>query len=201
MQVPHELRVGRPHPRAEKVHLQAVAVNDVGVEITKPFLQASQIDDGRRRSRQKSCAEAEAGSDRSARAPFPQPGQRVREGHRRGVCICGGFRDERTVGCGNHRERPVGAGLANRSEDVEQRSLRSPELAARAEEDNPHRRRVRTFTWSPGLSTSVCLASIDLRWPFSMRTISMRLFEPFSVMPPAAAIASKTVIPSSWMTP
>ena len=29
----------------------------------------------------------------------------------------------------------------------------------------------------------------------------MRLFEPFSVMPPAAAIASKTVIPSSKTTP
>ena len=61
VQVPHELRVGRPHARAEKVHLQTVAVNDVGVEITKPFLQASRIDDGRCRSCQKSCAEAEAG--------------------------------------------------------------------------------------------------------------------------------------------
>ena len=97
VQVPHELRVGRPHPRAEKVHLQTVAVNDVGVEITKPLLQASRIDDGRRRSRQKSCAEAEAGGYRSARPPFPQPGQRVRERHRRGVGICGGFRDERAV--------------------------------------------------------------------------------------------------------
>ena len=201
VQVPHELRVGRPRARAEKMHLQTVAVNDVGIEITKPLLQASLVDEGRRRSRQKSCAEAEARSDRPARAPFSQSGQRVREGHRRGVRVCGGFRDERTAGCGDHRERPVGAGLANSSEDVEQRSLRSAELAARAEEDDPHRRRVRTFTWSPGLSTSVCLASIDLRCPFSMRTISMRLFEPFSVMPPAAAIASKTVIPSSWTTP
>ena len=113
------------------------------------------------------------------------------------VRVRGGFCDERAAGCGNHRERPAGARLANRGEHVEQRSLRSPELAARAEEDNPHRRRVRTFTWSPGLSTSVCFASIDLRCPFSMRMISMRLFEPFSVMPPAAAIASNTVIPSS----
>jgi hypothetical protein len=163
VQVPHELRLWRPCARAQKVHLQTVAVNDVGIEILKAPSQAPRVNDGRRECHQESRAEAEASENRPTRAPLAQPGERAREGHRRSIGISGGLCDERTAGCGNHRETPVGAGLAKRCEDVEQGSLRSSELSARAEENDSHSRRVRTFTWSPGLSTSVCFASIALR--------------------------------------
>ena len=80
---------------------------------------------------------------------------------------------------------------------IEQCSLRSPELAARVEEDNSHNRRAFTYTLSPGFNVSVCLASISLRLPFSIRMMEMRELDPFSVRPPASEMAVKTVMSSS----
>jgi hypothetical protein len=48
VQVPHQPGVGRPRAGAEKVHFQAVAVNDVGLKFEEAPLQAPRISQGRR---------------------------------------------------------------------------------------------------------------------------------------------------------
>ena len=79
VQVPHELRVGGRTRAPEKMHLQTVAVDDVGLEIDEALLQASRVAEGRHRSRQESCAETEAG-ERSTRARPIRPAGRARRG-------------------------------------------------------------------------------------------------------------------------
>ena len=114
-----------------------------------------------------------------------------------GIPSLGGPFEQRTRRGRHQAQRPCRAGLPKGGQHLEQCSLRSPELAARVEEDDSHKRRGLTVTWSPGRSVSSCFTSISRRTPFTSRVIVIRLFDPFSVMPPASEIAVKIVISSS----
>jgi len=133
--------------RPKQMHLQTIRMDDVGIYFREHAFQSRRIPDRRHGGGADLSSQTHACRRCPPASPLTEPGKRPRKFQRSGRDFqFGRAREERPFGGRDEVERPLGTYGAKGNEKIEEGCFGAPELAARVEKRNPHKRRGRTFT-------------------------------------------------------